>query len=199
MSESAGTGTTPRPPEFDRAVRSLRRCQVRPEVSLSPVRAPQRLAPFSHAVAAEVVVHDEPVATGRLVLLSDPDSRDAWDGTLRLVSYASAEIDAEMACDPMLSEVGWSWLLDALATYQAAHTAVGGTVTQTSSSRFGDIAGPAHVRELELRASWTPLDDDLRPHVAAWIDVLCTAAGLPPPGVAAFPPAAQPARGSALA
>ena len=34
--------------------------------------------------------------------------------------------------------------------------------------------------ELELRASWTPQDADLEPHLTAWGTLLCTTAGLPP-------------------
>lgn len=148
---------------------------------------PQRLAPWSHALGAEVSAGTEVVATGRLVLLCDPDSVAVWGGSLRLVTYASAEVDVEMAHDPMLAEVGWSWLVDALAQYGARHTAAGGTVTQTASARFGDLAGPAHTVTVEIRASWTPLDADLRPHLSAWSDLLCTAAGLPPSGVVSLP------------
>jgi len=168
-------------------VASLKRCRVRSDVDLETIKAPKRLAPWSHAVGAEVLSGGDSLATGRLVLLGDPASRDAWDGTLRLVTYATAELDVEMARDPLLAEVGWSWLLEALDQYGAHHTAAGGTVTQTTSARFGDLAGPAHVVEIELRASWTPLDDDLGPHLTAWVDLLCTAAGLPPPGVSVLP------------
>ena len=55
------------------------------------------------------------VATGRLVLLHDPAGQDAWDGTLRLVTYVTAELEPELASDPLLPAVGWSWLTDALA------------------------------------------------------------------------------------
>lgn len=171
------------PPEFSRAVSSLRRVRLRPEVVLSTMRPPHRLAPWTHALSAEVLSGTETVATGRMVLLGDPDSADAWNGTLRLVTYSTTELDPEMGRDPMLAEVGWSWLTDSLRQYGAAYTAAGGTVTQTASARFGDLAGPAYTLEIELRASWTPLEQDLRPHVEAWAEVLCTAAGLPPAGV----------------
>lgn len=173
------------PPEFDRAVECLAQPAERPEVVLEPVPAPSRLAPYTHAIGAEVLGPDDDViATGRLVLLCDPEGNDAWGGILRLVTFASAELDPEMARDPMLAEVGWSWLTESLEARNAAFSAAGGTVTQTSSARFGDIAGPAQTLEIELRASWTPRDGDLGPHLHAWTDLLCTAAGLPPAGVA---------------
>jgi hypothetical protein len=89
-----------------------------------------------------------------------------------------------MAGDPLLPAVGWSWLIEALQQRGAAHTAVGGTVTQTTSTRFGDVHGPASTTQLELRGSWTATEDDLSQHLLAFVDLLCTAAGLPPEGVA---------------
>ena len=117
------------------------------------------------------------------MLLHDPDGHEAWDGVLRLVAYASAEMDEAIAVDPMLPTVGWSWLTGALEDRAAAHRATGGTVTQTTSTRFGDAAGPATSVSLELRASWTADTPDLAPHLLAFCDLLCTAAGLPPEGV----------------
>src|ERR1700761_7351228 len=90
------------PAEFAAAVRSMGTARVRTEVRVEDVRPPQKLAPWTHAVALTLVVGDDEVATGRLVLLHDPAGYEAWEGTLRLVGYASAELDAEMAGDPLL-------------------------------------------------------------------------------------------------
>jgi hypothetical protein len=102
---------------------------------------------------------------------------------LRLVAFASAELDEQMGIDVLLPAVGWSWLTDALDERHAAYRAAGGTVTQTTSTRFGDLAGPNTTVGLELRASWTADDPDLSAHLLAFADLLCTAAGLPPEGV----------------
>ena len=88
-----------------------------------------------------------------------------------------------------LPEVGWSWLTGALADRAAAHRAAGGTVTQTTSTRFGDVHGPRTTVTLELRGSWTADSADLRPHLLAFADLLSMAAGLPPEGVAVLPTA----------
>ena len=178
------------PPEIFRvAVASLGRTRVRAEVRVEPLRPPQRLAPFSYAVSAEILDADgRDLATGRLVLLHDPDGHEAWDGVLRLVAYASAELDEQMGIDPMLPAVGWSWLTDALDEREAAYRAVGGTVTQTTSTRFGDLHGPRTAVSVELRASWTADTAELGPHLLAFVDLLCTAAGLPPEGVTALSP-----------
>jgi hypothetical protein len=173
------------PAVFLAATASLDATAIRPEVRLSQLRPPQRLAPWSHAIAADVLAPDgEELASGRLVVLYDPDGHDGWDGVLRLVAYASAEVEEDIAADPSLHEVGWSWLADALSERGAPHVAAGGTVTQTTSRRFGDIADVESItRSLELRASWTALDSDLSSHLLAFADLLCQAAGLPPEGV----------------
>jgi hypothetical protein len=175
------------PGEFTEAVRGLSRVVLRPEVVVTPIKSPQRLAPWSYALSMDVMVDGLALADGRLILLCDPTGHESWDGTLRLVGFAAAEMDPEMARDPLLAEVGWSWLVDALHQHGARFTAAGGTVTQTASTRFGDLAGPAATLDLELRASWTPLQTDLSPHLRAWADLLCAAAGLPPEGVPALP------------
>jgi hypothetical protein len=179
------------PDAFRQAVISLTGTRVRPEVHVEPLRPPQRLAPFSYAISADVRAADgTELATGRLVLLHDPDGVEAWDGVLRLVAYASAELDAQMGVDPMLPAVGWSWLTGALDERGAAYRAAGGTVTQTTSTRFGDIAGPRTTIELELRASWTADTSDMAPHLHGFVDMICAAAGLPPEGVTLLTPGA---------
>jgi hypothetical protein len=180
------------PPEFASAVRSLDAAQVRAEMQVELLRPPQRLAPWTHALGLRVVIGDDEVAVGRLVLLHDPDGPEGWGGTLRLVGYASVELDDDMLQDPLLPEVGWSWLQDALAEQGAGYAAAAGTITQTASTRFGDIAGTRSAGELEVRASWTPLTPELGPHLQAWAQLLATAAGLPPPGVAVLPARAEP-------
>jgi hypothetical protein len=179
-----------RPEIFRTAVASLTGTKVRGEVRVEPLRPPQRLAPWSYAISADVRdAGGEELATGRLVLLHDPDGVEAWDGVLRLVAFASAELDSQMGTDEMLPAVGWSWLIGALDERGAAYRAAGGTVTQTTSTRFGDLAGPHTAIAMELRASWTADTDDMSPHLTAFVDMLCLAAGLPPEGVTLLSPA----------
>ncbi|WP_236788277.1 DUF3000 domain-containing protein [Amycolatopsis sp. GM8] len=180
------TAMTQAPELFREAVAALQALQARPEMTVEPVRAPQRLAPWAHALSCETTGPADVLATGRLVLLHDPDGQENWQGTLRLVVYVRAELDRELATDPFLPTVGWSWLTDALEHSGAAFTALGGTVTETSSARFGEISGPARSDDLELRASWTPLDSHLGPHGEAFLQLMSSVAGLPPVGVTLF-------------
>lgn len=172
---------------FADAVETLRSVTPRDEIELEEVPPPQKLAPFAHALSGTVLRDGEEVATGRLILLYDPDGHEAWQGTRRLVTYVTAELEAELAADQLLPAVGWSWLTDALDALDAEYTAAGGTVTQTLSTRFGALAGPPAAADIEIRASWTPRDDDLGIHLRAWCELLASTAGLPPPGVTALP------------
>ncbi|HZK31628.1 MAG TPA: DUF3000 domain-containing protein [Corynebacterium sp.] len=180
------------PPSFTTAVESMHAARLRPELTLGTIRPPQRLAPFSHAVGIEVggarpddiVLPDaEGDAFGRLILLHDPAAEEAWDGEMRLVAYIQADMDDVVAADPLLPEVAWEWLTEGLAQAQAGHTNLGGTVTATSSVRFGELSGPPHAHQLELRASWTAATLELSTHVEAFAQVLAHIAGLPPSGV----------------
>ncbi len=179
--------TTVVPEAFTRAVAGLRAATPREEILLEEIGAPQRLAPYAFALSATVLHDGDDSTTGRLILLHDPAGHEAWDGTLRLVTYVTAELEADLADDPLLPVVAWSWLTDALDAHGAAHTAIGGTVTQTMSTRFGTLAGPPTSADIEIRASWTPLAGDLGAHLLAWCALLASTAGLPPPGVTALP------------
>ena len=167
------------PEEFRQAVDQLRAAALRPEVFSEEMPAPQRIAPFSSALTADVTVAGEEVGGGRLVVLYDPAGNDAWQGCFRCVAYARADIDPEMVADPLLSAVGWTWLTEALTAHAAEYLAPSGTVTKVASESFGTMDGEAPSAEIEVRASWSPLGS-LTAHVEAWGDLLCTAAGLPP-------------------
>ena len=179
------------------ALRSAIGKDLRPEVRVEEVPSPQRIAPYSMALSAEVVSDGDELATGRFVLLHDPACPPAWDGPFRIVSYVRAGMESELAADPLLGQVGWSWLEDALDGVAAGRHATGGTVTRVVSETFGDLAGPPATVELEIRASWTPSagspayrggDWRLGEHLVAWAGLLCTVGGLPPlpPGVSAL-------------
>src|ERR1700738_1629504 len=110
--------TSAEPAQFQAAVAAMNTVEVRPEIELGPIRPPQRLAPFSYALGAEVRHPDTAIvpersegdAFGRLILLHDPDGAEAWDGTMRLVAYIHADLDSTAAVDPVVPEVAWGWL-----------------------------------------------------------------------------------------
>jgi hypothetical protein len=182
------------PAEFTQALRALREVRLRPEVRVEEVPAPSRIAPYAVALTAEVVTAGLPaegdeLASGRFVLLHDPSAPEPWDGVWRVVTFARAELEPELANDPMLGGVGWSWLMDALKEHDAPYTAEGGTVTRVVSESFAALGERKTTVEIEIRASWTPTGPDLGVHLQVWSDLLCMIAGLPPlpDGVVALP------------
>jgi Protein of unknown function (DUF3000) len=183
---------------FARAVRSMHAGRLRSEIVFAETPGPQRLAPYAAAFTADVAdktAARHSLATGRLILLHDPAGHEAWHGQFRLVCYARAALDTEMAADPLFGRIGWSWLVEALGAHAAAYTAPSGTVTRVSSESFGAIAGEVASAEMEIRASWTPLDAETAPgltaHVEAFGDLLATVAGLPPVSDGAVLPLAR--------
>jgi Protein of unknown function (DUF3000) len=178
------------PPVFGRAADTLRAIldgpPLRAELELEEMPAPQRLAPYAAALSGSVYRDDDSeVAMGRLIVLYDPDGRIGWTGGFRVVAYIRADLEPEIAADELIGSVAWSWLLEALEP--AGYAGVSGTITRAVSESFGDKAHEPSTTELELRASWSPTGDDLAAHVAAWCEVMCTTAGLPPSGVSTLP------------
>jgi hypothetical protein len=171
------------PPLFDIAVQAILNMSWRPELKVEEIPAPGKIAPFAVAISAEVELNDEELGSGRLVLLHDPAGSPSWNGDFRCVTYARADVDPEMVTDPLLTEVGWSWLIDALERNQADYSSPSGTVTAVSSRSFGGIADDPPRAEVELRASWTPTVTsaaDVVRNLQAWSELLCLTAGLPP-------------------
>ena len=174
-----------------------REAQRRRDLLFEDVPAPKRLAPYATAMAATVRRGEADVAWGRLVLLFDPDGQQGWDGFFRLVAYVRADVEPEMAADPLLGQVGWSWLSEALDARVPGYTAPSGTVTRVITEGFGAKQDEVPLTGFELRASWSPTGPghehgsggtsdlgalDLPAHIAAWCDCLSAAAGLEPPG-----------------
>lgn len=161
-------------------------------ITIEEIGSPQRIAPHSIAVSAEFTQGDDLLATGRLILLHDPAGNTAWDGAFRVVSFARAEVDLEMVADPLLPEVAWSWLTEALETHDADYSALAGTVTASYGKSFGEMSGTEDQADVEIRSSWTPAlsgTDLLTNHLRAWQDLLGLVGGRPPlpEGVVAFP------------
>ena len=189
------------PVDFAAALADLRRQALRSEVRLTEIPAPRRVAPFSVALSGDVLPgappgpagrdrsddHDhseEPLATGRFVVLHDPAGQEAWHGTFRVVTLVRASLEPEMAADPMLADVAWSWVGEALESAGLVRgtdtVAEGGTVTRVLSHSYGALEGTPDAVDLEIRASWTPLDTRLGTHLSAWATLLTMAAGVPP-------------------
>jgi hypothetical protein len=177
---------------FERALASLRSVAFRPELNVEEGPAPQRLAPHAVALTAEFVENDEELASGRFILLHDPAGVEAWEGEFRVVVFVKAALEPDVAGDPLLTGVGWAWLIEALDAQGGERRALGGTVTRVMSESFGSLGDRDISGMVEIRASWTPVHDPagMGGEAAAWGATLAQAAGLLPlpPGVAALAP-----------
>ncbi|CAN5390831.1 DUF3000 domain-containing protein [soil metagenome] len=172
------------PAAFAAALVSLRTASTRPELVVSEIASPANLAPHSVALSADVTPlrhgADSDLGTGRFILLYDPDEPAAWGGLFRVVCFVQAPLETEIGLDPFLADVAWSWLIDALDAQGADYSHASGTATKIISSGFGELAKQGDGAQIELRASWTPGDGNVKSHVEAWGDLLCMLAGLPP-------------------
>ena len=162
--------------------------EVRDDLTFEDLPAPRRLAPHAVAMAATAYRDGVEAGTGRLVLLHDPAGKEGWTGTFRLVVQVHADVEEEMAADPLLGEVGWSWLTEALDLNAPGYSAPSGTVTRVITEGYGTKSDEPPTTAFEPRASWCPADDEIDGSVAAWCDLLVAAAGLPtqPPGTLAL-------------
>jgi len=179
---------TPTPTDTDdafaAAATSLRSASVRRDLTVEEIPAPAGIAPQAIAFAGDVHPPDHGIdsqlGTGRFILLHDPEEPEPWDGRFRIVVYAQAPLEREIGSDPLLPEVAWSWLVEALADRDAAFHAASGTATTVLSTGFGGLIEQGSNAHIELRASWTPDELDLGAHLGAWSEFLCALAGLPP-------------------
>ncbi|MFS0867464.1 DUF3000 domain-containing protein [Microbacterium sp. 179-B 1A2 NHS] len=170
-------------PAFTAAGEALRAQRFRDDFVVREIPAPGSLAPEAIAFAGDVRPEadgvDSPFGTGRIVILHDADEPDSWGGPWRIVCFAQAPLEPEIGTDPLLADVAWSWLVDALSTRDAAFSAASGTATKTLSKGFGTLAAEGDGAQIELRASWSPAGDLTR-HMDAWAELVCMLAGLPP-------------------
>jgi hypothetical protein len=186
-------------PVFDAAVAALEAgrdavASGRDDLEFEGWPAPKRLAPHAAALAATAFRDGEEAGEGKLMLLYDPAGQDGWTGTFRVVVQVHADVEEEMAADPLLGEVGWSWLTDALDLHAPGYAAPSGTVTRVITEGYGAKSDDPPATGFELRASWCPADDgdadeiaaEIGGAVAAWCDLLASAAGLPAAGTLAI-------------
>jgi len=177
---------------FNRLINELRTVTPRAEIILEEVPPPQKLATYSFAFTADVTNGllgdaEDDIATGRFVLLHEPGGQETWEGEFRCVTFVSADVDSAMQEDPLLPEVGWGWLLNALDAQGCRYNAPSGTVTRVSSASFGKLSPRNNESEIEIRASWTPViekNDDpaqiLIANVMAWCNLISEISFLPP-------------------
>ena len=141
----------------------LQTIRTRPEITVKSGPSPAKLAPHAISLNATVEVAGQPMADGRLVILHDPAGQESWQGTWRIILMASADVDTSTGEDPVLIDMGWTWLQEALGERELAVGSFGGTVTRTASRSYGILDDRPATADLQIRASWTPAVDQPHP------------------------------------
>jgi hypothetical protein len=170
-------------PEFALALRSILESNVRSELEITEIEAPAKLArhavAFSCNVKADSVHEKIDLGTGRLVLLWDDEPQESWGSRFRIIVFAKSPLETEIGADEYSSGLAWSWLMTALESNGANYNSEAGTTTRVISTGFGSLANQAPHAELEIRASWSPLDTNISAHMHAWQSLICMMSGLP--------------------
>jgi hypothetical protein len=180
------------PAEFRLAVESLRAASVRDELVLQQIDAPGKLAKHEVAFSANIDAASTDVATdlgtGRFVLLWDSEEPEPWGSRFRVITFAKSPLETDIGADEQISDVAWAWLTEALQNRHANFIAEAGTATRIISSGYGALSNQSDHAELEIRASWSPVDTNANAHLEAWQDLVCIMSGLPnlPAGVSSF-------------
>lgn len=175
---------------FRQVIADMTATRIRPELEWETIPAPSRMAPYAYACNGEIVVHDEELASGRLVILHNPHGDASWEGTYRCVALVQAQLEPEFAIESMLGDVAWSWVTESLEIHDATALQLGCTATRVVSQSYGALASRPSTVDIEMRVSWTPAEENLGPHFASWAAMLAAAGGLPPapPQVSALAP-----------
>ncbi|MBP7835542.1 MAG: DUF3000 domain-containing protein [Rhodoluna sp.] len=180
------------PAEFRLAVESLRAASVRDELVLQQIDAPGKLAKHEVAFSANIDAASTDVATdlgtGRFVLLWDPEEPEPWGSRFRVITFAKSPLETDIGADEQIADVAWAWLTEALQNRHANFIAEAGTATRIISSGYGALSNQSDHAELEIRASWSPVDTNANAHLEAWQDLVCIMSGLPnlPAGVSSL-------------
>ena len=166
---------------FKSMLEGINRITPREEILLTQIPSPKGIAPEAVAISAEIA-HETASDHGvsRLVFCRDPQMPEGWHSEFRIIGYAKSPIELEMAKDDYTSSMPWEWLRDSLKAAGAQFGHEAGTTTTVISTGHGALVSQPQHGELEIRASWAPMDFDLSAHLKGWIELVALISGLPP-------------------
>jgi hypothetical protein len=154
---------------------------LRDEMLVTQIPSPKGIAPESLALSIEVSHNlSSDHGASRLVFCWDPSQPEGWHSEFRIIGYAKSPVELELAKDDYTAELPWEWLKDALARHGAQFSHEAGTTTTVISTGHGSLVSQHQHAEIEIRASWNPVNRDLTTHLRGWIDLLAMISGLPP-------------------
>lgn len=176
--------------DFKLATRQIRGAEIRSELKIQQIAAPKNVAEHALAFSAETLASQSHEhgdhGSGRLVILRNAENVEAWGGKTRIIAFVKSPLESTIGEGEAMADVAWSWLSESLHQRLASYTNEAGTATRILSTGFGSLAAETDHAQLEIRASWTPVGEELGRHFEAWQDLLCMVSGLEhlPAGVA---------------
>ncbi len=170
------------PAQFKAAAMGLTELMLRNELETVQIPAPKEIAPYALAFSAQVPnPADTPMnrGVGRLVFLHNPEEFDTWGSNMRIIAYGKSPLESDVAMQEDAANYWWEWLMRALDYRGAKYSHEAGTITRMTSTGMGALATDRENTEIEIRASWSPTEDDLGSHLGAWQDLISGMAGYP--------------------
>lgn len=168
------------PAQFAAASLSLADPFLRQELNTAQIPAPDQIAPWALAFAAQAPnPADTPMnrGVGRIVFLYDPEQYETWGSNMRVIAYGKSPLENDLGIEEDVAHFWWGKLMQALRMHGAQFSHEAGTVTKMTSTGMGSLANDPNASEVEMRASWSPQQDELGPHLAAWQDLIAAMAG----------------------
>ena len=167
--------------EFGAALLSLKQSASREELKIEQLAAPVGVADQAIAFAA-TVLSDTPeisgnLGTGRFVLFWSPEPQENWTSNFRVVCFARSPLESDIGRENDSVDVTWDWLTEALSNSGASQSALAGTTTRIISTGHGLMDQESEHAEIEIRASWSPLNTDMHAHFEAWQNLICVMSG----------------------
>ena len=168
------------PSRFIAAAMGLIEPFLRDELETKQIPAPDKIAPFALAFAAQV---PNPANTpnnrgvGRIVFLYDENQFETWGSNMRVIAYGKSPLEQDIGIEEDMANYCWEWLTRALERHDAKFSNEAGTITKIVSTGMGSLSQDSNSSEVEIRASWSPQDDNFGPHLAAWQDLIAGMAG----------------------
>ena len=168
------------PTEFQLALQGLTEPYLRQELNSHQISSPEGIGDFAAAFASHVPNTAEAASNrgvGRIVFVYDPAQQETWGSKMRVIAYVKSPLENEMEKEEDSANYYWGLLERSLKKHGSKCTHEAGTITKMASTGMGALATDQTKTEIELRASWSPLEADLSSHFAAWQDLVAAMAG----------------------
>lgn len=168
------------PTQFANAALGLTEELMRSELETLQIPSPDKIADHALAFSTQKPNPAETPnnrAAGRIVFLYDTAHYETWGSNMRVIAYGKSPLESDVVGDEDYANYWWGTLELALQKHGARFSHSAGTVTKMISTGVGGLQNETVHTEIELRASWSPTEDNLAPHFAAWQDLIADMAG----------------------